>query len=255
MGEGVAAGERRRDLADADGRAGLERGGSRERCRRPRRRRSRPARRAPPRPRSASAWSWWALSTPAPGRRTMPARLPGSSASWAAVVPAWAVAMIGLLGDGIPAADLHAGDLAARRDPRAELEEVLAEDELERIGGGQVAVGGRPGRLGRAPEVELALDDGHLEPDLARESVQELPVGLAGLADDDRGPVPSRRSCRPRGRPVAAIVAGDVGVLDVLEGGRRAAPRSGGGRGRSRGPRAAAPSPRGRRPRARSPRR
>ena len=74
-------------------------------------------------------------------------------------------------------------DLPHGRDPRPELEEVLAEHELERVGRAEVAARRRLRGLPGPPELELALHDGDLEADRPGKALEELPVRLAGLAD------------------------------------------------------------------------
>jgi hypothetical protein len=128
-----------------------------------------------------------------------------------------------LRGGRIPAPDLDLADLPGRGHAGPEVEQVLAEDELERVRRAEVALGGCVGGAGRLAEVQLALGDGDLEADRPREALQELPVGLAGLPDVvvDPAAVVDRADLEAdlrRDRP------GDVRVLHVREGRRLPSP-------------------------------
>ena len=111
----------------------------------------------------------------------MPASAPGFDDSFALVVPAAAdpTTACFLIGSHPRTRDLL--DLLRRRDPGAELEEVLSEHQLQRVLRAEVATGRRLGGRDGPPKVELAVGDEDLEADLARASAQELPVGHVRL--------------------------------------------------------------------------
>ena len=77
----------------------------------------------------------------------------------------------------VPPAHLDRRHLLGRGDPRAELLQVAPQHELERVLRVRVADRRSVGGVGRAAEVEAAVADGDLVPDLSRARPQELPVG------------------------------------------------------------------------------
>ena len=87
-----------------------------------------------------------------------------------------------LLARDVPAPDLHLLDLLGRGDDRPEAQQVGALAQEQRLGLLALRCGRVLRRLRRA-ELELAVLDGHLVPDLAGQAVEELPVGDPALGD------------------------------------------------------------------------
>ena len=118
----------------------------------------------------------------------------------------------------IPASDVDARDLFGRGDARPKLDQVVAEDQLQRIRVVLVVPGlGRPGGLDRPPEIELAVIHGQLVADLASPRLQEVPVGLVGLRDMVKGAA-GGVDLADRQAGAVGHLAGDVGVGDILIG-------------------------------------
>jgi hypothetical protein len=107
----------------------------------------------------------------------------GVSRSFAALVPALAEPMTSFFVLGAPAADLHLRHLLGRADPRMELQQVLAEDQLEGVLGAQVALARTVLRGLRLAKVQLAVADRQLETDLGSASLEEVPIREVHLGD------------------------------------------------------------------------
>ena len=95
----------------------------------------------------------------------------------------------GLLGGGVPAADLDLLDLLGRGDDGPETQQIGAQLEHQGVLALGAARSRRAGRRGGRAEAELPLADGDLEAHVGRQSLHQLPVAGAGLGDVlvDRG--------------------------------------------------------------------
>ncbi len=128
-----------------------------------------------------------------------------------------------LLVDAVPGAHLDRGDLADGRHAGPELQEVLAEYELESHLRAVRPLGGRLRGVGGSVEVEGAVDDAQLEVDLVGQLAQEAPVGLVHLRhvvlDLARGVDRARVQAGIRG-----YLLGHVRIHDLGEDLRVAAP-------------------------------
>src|SRR5439155_20617869 len=112
----------------------------------------------------------------------------------------------GLLLNRIPPADLHGADLLRGRHARTEFEQVIPKHELQWISVVRVIAGlGSARRLHRLAEIEFAVFHAHLEADLPRARLEEIPVGLVGLRH-----VVERDA---RGIDLADLQAGPLGNL------------------------------------------
>ena len=119
---------------------------------------------------------------------------------------------------GVPAAHVDGAHLLGRRHPWTELDQVVAEDELQGVAVALVVPVLRSvGSLDGLAEIEVAVVHPHLVTDLAGARLDEVPVGLVRLRDMVVGDAGGIDLAKGEVR-IAGHLADDVGIGDILIG-------------------------------------